>query len=127
MKLILKYSGLYLMLVMTLLTVLNMDGVSQRKNEMHNALNTSMRTVLKANNINEMYDMDKSDMKIELIRNIADNINTDSGYTVEILKADEEGLLDVRIISSFEHLNGQEDTRAYRKTMIADELPSGKE
>lgn len=89
---------------------------------MKDSLSNSMRTVLKGSNINVMYEMDESDMQVELIRNFAENINTDSDYQVQVLSVDKEGLLDVKVISSYEHLNGTLDTDEFRKTMIVEEV-----
>ncbi len=122
MKIILKFSALYLMLVLTMLVMLDISFVRQRNTEMKDSLSNSMRTVLKGSNINVMYEMDESDMQVELIRNFAENINTDSDYQVQVLSVDKEGLLDVKVISSYEHLNGTLDTDEFRKTMIVEEV-----
>ncbi len=122
MKIILKFSALYLMLLLTMLVMLDISFVRQRNTEMKDSLSNSMRTVLKGSNINVMYEMDENDMQVELIRNFAENINTDSDYQVQVLSVDKEGLLDVKVISSYEHLNGTLDTDEFRKTMIVEEV-----
>ena len=78
MKSIIKYSTVFIMFVIALLVTMDINSTSQRKAEANDSLSTSERAVLKAASINKMYEMTESDMKIELVRNIAENINTDS-------------------------------------------------
>lgn len=99
---------------------MDVNSTSQRKTEMNDSAEISMRNVLKANNINKMYPMTASDMETELIRNIAQNMNTDSGMDIGILEINTKGLMDITLTSEFTHLNGQADKRTMRKTMLVE-------
>ena len=121
MKSILKYSAVFIMFVIALLVTMDINSTSQRKAEANDSLSTSERTVLKAVSINDMYDMTESDMKTELVRNVAQNINTDSEIDIVVYDVDTAGLVDAAIISQYQHMNGVIDSRRTRKTMIVEE------
>ena len=111
MRTIFRYAIFFMLFVITTLVVMDVNSTSQRKTEMN---------VLKANNINKMYPMTASDMETELIRNIAQNMNTDSGMDIGILEINTKGLMDITLTSEFTHLNGQADKRTMRKTMLVE-------
>lgn len=121
MKSILKYALLLIMFVCALLIVMDIQSIDTRKSELQTAIHTSMRDVLKATSIHKLYPMKQEDMSVELIRNIADNINTDSDLRIDILGLDTQGLLNVQATSTFTHLNGEKDARTIQKTMITEE------
>lgn len=120
MRTIFRYAIFFMLFVITTLVVMDINSTSQRKTEMYDSAEISMRTVLKANNINKMYPMTASDMETELIRNIAQNVNTDSGMDIGILEINTKGLMDITLTSEFTHLNGQADKRTMRKTMLVE-------
>lgn len=120
MRTIFKYAIFFMLFVITTLVVMDVNSTSQRKTEMNDSAEISMRNVLKANNINKMYPMTASDMETELIRNIAQNMNTDSGMDIGILEINTKGLMDITLTSEFTHLNGQADKRTMRKTMLVE-------
>lgn len=107
MRTIFRYAIFFMLFVITTLVVMDVNSTSQRKTEMNDSAEISMRNVLKANNINKMYPMTASDMETELIRNIAQNMNTDSGMDIGILEINTKGLMDITLTSEFTHLNGQ--------------------
>lgn len=109
------------MFVITLLVTMDINSVSLRKTELHDSLSTAERVVLKATGINKMYEMTESDMKAELVRNMVDNVNTDSDISIVVHDVDTAGLVDASIISQFQHMNGVTDSRRVRKTMIVEE------
>lgn len=111
MRTIFRYAIFFMLFVITTLVVMDVNSTSQRKTEMNDSAEISMRNVLKANNINKMYPMTASDMETELIRNIAQNMNTDSGMDIGILEINTKGLMDITLTSEFTHLNGQADKR----------------
>lgn len=121
MKSIIKYSAVFIMFVITLLVTMDINSTSQRKAEANDSLSISERTVLKAVSINDMYEMTESDMKTELVRNVAQNINTDSEIDIVVYDVDTAGLVDAAIISQYQHMNGVIDSRRTRKTMIVEE------
>ncbi len=120
MRTIFRYAIFFMLFVITTLVVMDVNSTSQRKAEMNDSAEISMRNVLKANNINKMYPMTVSDMETELIRNIAQNMNTDSGMDIGILEINTKGLMDITLTSEFTHLNGQADKRTMRKTMLVE-------
>ena len=120
MRTIFRYAIFFMLFVITTLVVMDINSTSQRKTEMYDSAEISMRNVLKANNINKMYPMTASDMETELIRNIAQNVNTDSGMDIGILEINTKGLMDITLTSEFTHLNGQADKRTMRKTMLVE-------
>lgn len=120
MRTIFRYAIFFMLFVITTLVIMDVNSTSQRKTEMYDSAEISMRNVLKANNINKMYPMTASDMETELIRNIAQNVNTDSGMDIGILEINTKGLMDITLTSEFTHLNGQVDKRTMRKTMLVE-------
>ena len=120
MRTIFRYAIFFMLFVITTLVVMDVNSTSQRKTEMNDSAEISMRNVLKANNINKMYPSTASDMETELIRNIAQNMNTDSGMDIGILEMNTKGLMDITLTSEFTHLNGQADKRTMRKTMLVE-------
>ena len=120
MRTIFRYAIFFMLFVITTLVVMDVNSTSQRKTEMNDSAEISMRNVLKANNINKMYPMTASDMETELIRNIAQNMNTDSGMDIGILEINTKGLMDITLTSEFTHLNGQADKRTMRKTVLVE-------
>lgn len=122
MKTIFKMSVLFLMFLITLLFVMNTNSISQRKIELSDSAENSMRNVLKAKNINHMYDMSEEDMSLELIRNLAMNMNTDGDLQIDIMEINENGLIDLSLKTKFKNLNGITGEKSIRKTMIADEV-----
>lgn len=121
MKSIIKYSAVFIMFVIALLVTMDINSISQRKAELNDSLSTAERTVLKASNINNMYDMTETDMKTELVRNIAENVNTDSDITIRIHDVNKAGLVDASLTAKFKHMNGVLDSRTARKTLIVEE------
>ncbi|MEG1169026.1 MAG: hypothetical protein RSC93_07280 [Erysipelotrichaceae bacterium] len=121
MKTIIQYSVLTFIFLITLLLVMNISFISAMKSEMNDSIGISERNVLKANNINKIYELSEEEMTIELIRNIGSNTNVDKNMDVYVHDVKEEGLIDVSLKSTFEHLNGKEDVRTVRKTMIVEE------
>lgn len=120
MRTIFRYAIFFMLFVITTLVVMDVNSTSQRKTEMNDSAEISMRNVLKANNINKMYPMTASDMETELIRNIAQNMNTDSGMDIGILEINTKGLMDITLTSEFTHLNGQAVKLTMRKTMLVE-------
>ena len=120
MRTIFRYAIFFVLFVITTLVVMDVNSTSQRKTEMNDSAEIRMRNVLKANNINKMYPMTASDMETELIRNIAQNMNTDSGMDIGILEINTKGLMDITLTSEFTHLNGQADKRTMRKIMLVE-------
>lgn len=111
------------MFVVTILSVIDINYVSQLQSEMNDNAEISMRNVLKGKKINPMYTMSEKDMEIELIRNIGMNTNTDNEITVNIIGINENGMIDLSLKSNFNHTNGKKDNRTIRKTMIVEQYP----
>lgn len=118
MKSVIKYSILLICFSVSILLMMDINSISQRKSEMEDAAEISMRNSLKAVGIHEMYAVDESGMEAELLREFASNINSDTDYTLRIMDISRDGLLDVELIADFVHMNGVRDQRRLRKTMI---------
>ena len=123
MKSILKYSILLIMFSITLLIVLDIQASSERYREVQDGLAISMRNTLKGACINILYPMKQEEMEAEFIRELANNINTDSELEAAILAVDTQGLLDVLLTPSYDHLNQVKEHRAIRKTMLVEQYP----
>lgn len=126
MKSVIKYSLLFIMFVCVLLISMDINSIDTRKNELQQTAEISMRNVLKGTTINKMYPMDKRLMNAELVRNIVENVNTDSDITINVLDINNRGIIDLNLISSFTHLNGVKDSRSIRKTMITEQYENVK-
>lgn len=122
MKSILKYAGLCVLFICTLLTVHDISSITIRSEEMEEALQLSMRNTLKSSTYSPMYEVSEQEMKIELIRYLADNINTDGDFEVIIHQSDPIGLLDVKLRTLFTHDNGQNDMRELRRTLLVEKF-----
>lgn len=118
MKSVIKYSILLICFSVSILLVMDINSISQRKSEMEDAAGISMRNSLKAVGIHKMYAVDESGMEAELLREFASNINSDTDYTLRIMDISRYGLLDVELTADFVHMNGVRDQRRLRKTMI---------
>lgn len=118
MKSVIKYSILLICFSVSILLLMDINSISQRKSEMEDAVEISMRNSLKAVGIHKMYAVDESGMEAELLREFASNINSDTDYTLRIMDISRDGLLDVELIADFIHMNGVRDQRRLRKTMI---------
>ena len=118
MKSVIKYSILLICFSVSILLVMDINSISQRKSEMEDAEEISMRNSLKAVGIHKMYAVDESGMEAELLREFASNINSDTDYTLRIMDISRYGLLDVELTADFVHMNGVRDQRRLRKTMI---------
>ena len=117
MKSVIKYSILMICFSVSILLVMDINSISQRKSEMEDAAEISMRNSLKAVGIHKMYAVDESGMEAELLREFASNINSDTDYTLRIMDISRDGLLDVELTADFVHMNGVRDQRRLRKTM----------
>ena len=118
MKSVIKYSILLICFSVSILLVMDINSISQRKSEMEDAAEISMRNSLKAVGNHKMYAVDESGMEAELLREFASNINSDTDYTLRIMDISRYGLLDVELTADFVHMNGVRDQRRLRKTMI---------
>ena len=118
MKSVIKYSILMICFSVSILLVMDINSISQRKSEMEDAAEISMRNSLKAVGIHKMYAVDESGMEAELLREFASNVNSDTDYTLRIMDISRDGLLDVELTADFVHMNGVRDQRRLRKTMI---------
>lgn len=87
---------------------------------MSDVISISERNVLKGNKINKIYDPSAEDLSLELIRNIGSNSNVDANLEVSMYEVSAEGLVDVSLKGEFKHLNGKEDTRSIRETMLVE-------
>ncbi len=120
MKSLIKFAGLFLMFSVTILIVTDMNNTTARREEMEDALSLSMRNTLKASDIAVMYELDEQDMRSELIRNFAENINGDGTFTLIIHEASASGLLDVSVQETFMHNNAFTDTKTLRRTLLVE-------
>ncbi|MEG0408151.1 MAG: hypothetical protein RR623_04690 [Bacilli bacterium] len=120
MKTIIQYSSLFLMFIITLLVIIDINFISSLKSEMSDVISISERNVLKGNKINKIYDPSAEDLSLELIRNIGSNSNVDANLEVSMYEVSAEGLVDVSLKGEFKHLNGKEDTRSIRETMLVE-------
>lgn len=120
MKSILKYAGLCVLFICSLLIMNDISSTTLRKEEMEEALQLSMRNTLKASTYSPMYDMNKQDMNVEFIRYLANNINTDGDFEVVIHHSDPIGILDVKLKALFMHNNGQAGMRELRRTLLVE-------
>ena len=71
MKSVIKYSILMICFSVSILLVMDINSISQRKSEMEDAAEISMRNSLKAVGIHKMYAVDESGMEAELLREFA--------------------------------------------------------
>lgn len=118
MNSIIKYGVLLISFTISILLLMDINSISQRKSEMEDAVEISMRNALKAACINKMYPVSEEGMEAELLRELAGNVNTDTDYTLRIFDVSVDGLLDVELVADFAHMNGAEDQRKLRRTMI---------
>lgn len=118
MSSIIKYGVLLINFTISVLLLMDINSISQRKGEMEDAVEISMRNALKAAGINKMYPVSEEGMEAELLRELAGNVNTDTDYTLRIFDVSIDGLLDVELVADFAHMNGAEDQRKLRRTMI---------
>ena len=68
MKSVIKYSILFICFSITILLMMDINSISQRKSEMEDAVEISMRNSLKAVGIHKMDPVDEAGMEAELLR-----------------------------------------------------------
>lgn len=127
MKGIVAVSLIGLMGVATLSIAMDNSSVTTRKAELEDTLTTSMWNTLKASNVYQMYDVTDQEMSAELLRNIAENMNSDTSLDVYIYERSNKGILDVGLQGTFKHLNGENGIRETRKTLVYDKIPTNPE
>lgn len=123
MKNLIKYAGITIIALITLLVVMDINSVTTRQIEIEEGLTSSMYSTLKGTNIYKMYDISDDEMSAELLRNLAENINTDSTLDVYVNGASNKGILDITLQSTYDHFNGQTGLLTTRKTLIYDSVP----
>ena len=120
MKSIIKYACLFFLFTSTFLIMTDIEQRTTRKDEMEEALSISMRNTLKASTYSPMYEMDERDMQVELIRNLGENITTDSAFNIKVMGISKEGLLDIQLHALFTHNNGVLGSETIRKSLIVE-------
>lgn len=121
MKSVVKYAGLFFLFICTILISVDIQTQTERRSELEDALALSMRNTLKASTFTPMYEMSESDMRIEFIRNFAENINGDGTFTIAVQRTSRLGLLDVKVQETFAHNNGREGQMNLQRTLLVEE------
>lgn len=121
MKNIIKGAGMFVAITLVVIVMLNINNASVKKSETAALANTASYDALKVKVTSE-YDFENNDdLVAEVIKQIAINKNTNSDVKVQILGIDaENGLLDINVIETIKHANGEITTEEQRRTVIVE-------
>lgn len=122
MKLAVKFTLLFLSIFILILCVVSMNQKSFQVNETHQIANESTFYPLKQASIPYYEKSTNEELVAEVLRQVVLSKQSDSDIKVQILGVDvENGMLDINIIQTFRHVNGQEEEISSRKTIILEE------
>lgn len=121
MKNIIKGAGMFVAITLVVIVMFNINNASVKKSETAALANTASYDALKVKVTSE-YDFENNDdLVAEVIKQIAINKNTNSDVKVQILGIDaENGLLDINVIETIKHANGEITTEEQRRTVIVE-------
>ena len=110
------------MILLSVNIVSTMNSRSTRSQELSDALDTALEGTLSTLS-KGTYDISDTDEYIaDLVSNIAGQIQSDSGLTVNILDADiEKGIMTVQVKEEYKHINGKTGAVTASKTVLLEE------
>ena len=119
MQLSIRLSFLFLTCVLLLLVITDMNGTNVKKNETNTLANiASYQSVLSSKDEN----MTEEKMIQEAVKQIVYNKESDSDIKIQVLGIDaENGMIDLNVIQTIHHANGQTSTTEERRTVILDD------
>lgn len=123
MKSIVKYGCLGFCVTILLLFCIDQTQQIERKQEIEDGLSISLRDTLKASTYSPMYNVSDKEMSAELLRSLAQTINTDGNFDIYIYGKSNKGLLDVQLVENYKHMNGKQGLKSIRKTLIVEDIP----
>lgn len=105
------------------LILLTLYGRGTRKTETQQALAQAMENALEQVMTQESYAVGEKDLFVaDFLCELLVAVDSDAAIDVNILKADnEKGLLDVEVVETFHHPNGEVGKIAVRRTVIFDQ------
>ena len=110
------------MILLSVNIVSTMNSRSTRSQELSDALDTALEGTLSTLS-KGTYDINNTDEYIaDLVSNIAEQIQSDSELTVNILDADiEKGIMTVQVKEEYKHINGKTGAVTASKTVLLEE------
>lgn len=119
MQLSIRLSFLFLTCVLLLLVITDMNGTNVKKNETNTLANiASYQSVLSSKDENKT----EEKMIEEAVKQIVYNKESDSDIKIQVLGIDaENGMIDLNVIQTIHHTNGQTSTTEERRTVILDD------
>ena len=119
MQLSIRLSFLFLTCVLLLLVITDMNGTNVKKNETNTLANiASYQSVLSSKDEN----MTEEKMIEEAVKQVVYNKESDSDIKIQVLGIDaENGMIDLNVIQTIHHANGQTSTTEERRTVILDD------
>lgn len=110
------------MILLSVNIVSTMNSRSTRSQELSDALDTALESTLGTLS-KGTYDINNTDEYIaDLVSNIAEQIQSDSELTVNILDADiEKGIMTVQVKEEYKHINGKTGAVTASKTVLLEE------
>ncbi len=122
MKQIITTVGLMVVVTITAMIILSVEGREIRKDELNRAVSTSVKKTVKDSQINNQKIIKSDEEMIEyFIQVMSINISGKEDMEIEVMDADyKEGMLDVLVTEKYKHLNGKEGEISVRKCAIAE-------
>lgn len=119
MKIIIRGAFTFLAITLLVLIGLDMSSNNVRKTETSTLANNSTYQPIKIL-VNGTYDINNIDeLTAEVVKEIVTNKESDSDIKIQILGIDaENGMLDLNVIQTVKHLNGEKTTTEQRRTVI---------
>lgn len=98
--------------VLTLMIVMTISGRENRSAEIKSSLSSIVEETVSNMEVSQKYSINNTnEFLADLVSSLSASLDSDSGISVNILKADQEkGILSVRVTESFTHSNGKPGT-----------------
>lgn len=120
MKHIINGIGLFAMAVIVLATAMVLSGRTVRQNEVDRALDTAVEQTVAELQEEHTYTLDnREEFLADFVEGLLIKIESDSEIEVQVAGIDyEKGLLAIKVIEHFEHMNGKPGTVESERTVL---------
>lgn len=122
MKEIIITIGITVVVTITAMIILSVEGKEIRRDELNRAVSTSVKKTVKDSQIEEQTAIKSNDEMIAyFIQLLSVNITGKGDMEIEVMEADyQEGMLDVLVTEKYKYVNGKSGKISVRKCAIAE-------
>lgn len=122
MKQIIITIGITVVVTITAMIILSVEGKEIRRDELNRAVSTSVKKTVKDSQIEEQTAIKSNDEMIAyFIQLLSVNVTGKGDMEIEVMEADyQEGMLDVLVTEKYKYVNGKSGKILVRKCAIAE-------